>query len=230
MILHLFVIFIFSYLLQLHIKVPATAPVDVLQVRFSPLQQTVARPKVEKRALTRDVNPQFKITPPDTKKLADNIPQPPAPVTEAPAPPMQGIALPGAIAKPWQLPGRSSNSAFRPPSTQQNAERIYHQQAMEAQARQRNEYQTRLIMQQLQQVLTRTLDVKPAVEGICNIAVVAAGTSPQLECDSPALFDAIAKVQINIIGMTLALRDMGTYFTGFTASIHENSLRILLNQ
>ena len=216
--------------MQPHLKAPATVPVDVLQVRFSPLQQTVALPKVEKRSLTREINPHFKITQLKTTKLADNVPQPPVPVTEAPPPPMQGIALPGAIAMPWQLPGRSSNSAFRPPSPQQNAERIYHQQAMEAQARQRNEYQSRLIMQQLQQVLTRTLDVKPSVEGSCNISNVAAGLNPQLECDSPALFVAVANIQTDIIGMTLALRDMGTNVTGFTVEIQENSLRILINQ
>ena len=228
--LHLFVFFSLSYLLRLHINTPAIAPVDVLEVRFSPLQQNVAQPKVEKRVLTRDVNPQFKITQPDAKKIVEHVPQPPVPVTEAVTPPTQGIALPGAIAMPWQLPGRSNNSAFHPPPSQQNAERTYYQQAMEAQARQRNEYQARLIMQQLQQLLARVLDVKPAVEGTCNIGEVTAGTNPQLECDSPALYEVIAKTQMDVIGMMLVLRGIGTNITGFTAEVQANSLRILLNQ
>ena len=133
--------------------------VGVLKVSFSPALQPITRPKLNSHALTRNNNPQFSIAQPD------NISKPPAPATEVPATPTQGIALPGAITMPWQLPGRSSNSSFHPPSPQQNTERNYYQQGKEAQARQRNEYQMRLIMQQLQQLLTRVLDVKPAVEG-----------------------------------------------------------------
>ena len=226
--LHLFVFFSLSYLLQLHIKTPANTPVDILEVRFSPLQKIVAQPKIEKRVLTRDVNPQFKITQPDAKKIVEHVQQPPVPVTEAATPPTQGIALPGAIAMPWQLPSRSSNSAFPPTSPQQNAERNYYQQAMEAQARQRNEYQARLIMQQLQQLLARVLDVKPAVEGTCNIGDIAAGTNPQLECDPPALYEVIAKTQMDVIGMMLVLRGMGKMINGFSAEYQKERLQILL--
>lgn len=208
---------------------PPLTPVSVLEVRFSQLHQTVALPKLEKHLLTREVNPQFTITQPETKKIADRVPQPPVPLNETPPPPMQGVALPGAIAMPWQLPGRSSNSAFHPVSPQQNAERNYYQQAMEAQARQRNEYQSHLIMQQLQQLLASVLDVKPAVEGTCNIGDVAAGTNPQLECDSPALYEVISKTQMDAIGMMLALRGMGTRINGFTAKIQAAKLLIMLN-
>jgi hypothetical protein len=56
LLLHLLVFLSLSYLLRLHIKIPAAAPLDVLEVRFQPLQQSVAPPKPEKHLLTRDVN------------------------------------------------------------------------------------------------------------------------------------------------------------------------------
>ena len=215
--------------MQLHLKPTIARRVDVLEVRFSP-PPPKPLPKLDKHLLTREINTQFKVTQVTVQHAPEIAPPPSLPITEPTATTTQGIAMTGAITMPWQLPGRSNNSPFHPPSAQQNAEQNYYQQAMQAQARQRNEDQSRQRIQQLQQLLTNILDVKPAVSGKCSLDNAAAGAQLQLKCNSPALYEVISKNQMDLVGMLVALRSMGRLINGFSVEPQAEKLHIFLTK
>jgi hypothetical protein len=99
---------------------------------------------------------------------------------------------------------------------------------MEAQARQRTEYQAQHILQQLQQLLAKELDVSPAVSGTCKLSEPGKSTNIHLACNSPALYAVIARNEMNIVGMLVALRGMGKMINGFSAEHHSDKLNIIL--
>lgn len=224
MLLHLFAFFSLTLLLQQHIKAPVSQRVDTLEVRFS--QQLP--PKINQHLLTRDTPAPFKATQAEAKKIPDT-PKPPPPVNATPAPATYGVAMSGAITLPWQMPPHPNNSIPHPAASQQNAERMYYQQAMEAQARQRSEYQSQIMMQQLQQLLAKRLEEHPLVTGKCVLDETSSSASNKLLCDSSALYEVFYKDQQSMSGMIITLRQLGRRINGFTVVNHNNEPVIILN-
>jgi hypothetical protein len=227
---HILVFFSFGLLLQLHATIPKSK-VKNLEVRLvQPLPPKV-QPKPAKQLLTTSAPAQFKITQVPVQKTPDIIAKPPAPAV-ALAPPatgeVEGIAFPGAVATPFPGQIRSSNPFLNARTSQQNAARTYYQQAMEAQARQRTEFQVQLMVQQLQQVLNKALDAEPLVTGKCMLVESAGDSGNRLKCDSSALYERLHKEQKEVAGMLIALRGMGRVLNGFTAEKQAGKLGITL--
>lgn len=228
---HLLVLFSVSVLLRLHAPVPQITTVKVLEVRLSPQTPAKTHSVPNQTLLTNKAPTQFKVPQSNNKELTKRIPQLAPPIAENPSAKSDevgGIAFPGAITTPFQGERRSINSLFHPPPSQQNAAQNYYQQAMEAQARQRAEYQARLIMQQLHQLLLKELDVEPAVSGKCKLIEPTENNNTQLMCDSPALYEVISKNEMNVVGMLVALRQMGNMINGFSAEHPSEKLSITL--
>lgn len=219
-------------MIHFHQTKPQETKVPILEVRLAHFTPAIVHAESSKTLLTRKSPAQFKVAQANSKHPSDTLPNPVTPATNTPPSAsggVEGISFPSSVTTPFQGSQRSISSLFHPPSAQQEASRNYYQQAMEAQARQQTGNQSRLIMQQLQQLLTRVLNVNPTVEGTCNITETSVGKNAQLACDSPALYEVIAKTQMDIVGMLEALRNMGTRINGFTAEIQADKLHIQLN-
>lgn len=227
---HMLVLFSFGLLLQFHATIPERK-VENLEVRLSQLLPPKVQPKPAKQLLATPAPAQFKVAQVPVQKTPDNIAKPPAPIVEQ-APPatgeVEGVAFPSAVATPFPGQIRSSNPFLSARTSQQDAQRTYYQQAMEAQARQRSEMQAQLMIQQLQQMLTKTLDVEPPVKGKCMLVESDGGISNRLKCDSSALYEVLYKEQKDVAGILNALRGMGRVFNGFTAEIRKDKPAITL--
>lgn len=220
--LHLLVFYCFGLSLQPHATKPKERPVANLEVRLIQSLPPNMPAKPGKKLPVTSAPAQFKVAQPVVQNPPDSV-QPPAPAAE-----VAGVAFPGAVATPWPSQARADNSVFRTRSAQQDAARTYHQQAMEAQARQQSEQRAQLMIPQLQQLLASRLDVQPAVTGKCMLAEKDGVVNNRLVCDSPALHQLLHKDEKNVAGMLIALRGMGKMLNGFSAEIHADRLGIIL--
>jgi hypothetical protein len=100
-----------------------------------------------------------------------------------------------------------------------DAERTYSQPGIEPQARQHSEIQVQLMIQQLQQMLTKRLNVIPLVSGKCVLVESNEGANNKLRCDSSALHEVLYKDQQKVAEMLITLRDMGRMLNGFSVEI-----------
>jgi hypothetical protein len=228
LLLHLLVIFLIGLFLQP--PTPVLKQIETLEVRLSPTISPKARHQEKLAVLTSKAPVPFKIEQADKK-----IQETPSPISNAeiepPSPPsneIRGIAMPGAIALPWQGQTNSINSPFHPPPSQQNVARIYYQRAMEAQTKLQSEQQAQLIIQQLHQLLAKKLAVDPVATGKCIFAENDDGTNLRLSCGTSALYEVLYKEQNTIASMFIALRRLGHEFSGFSAETISDKLQIKL--
>ena len=112
---------------------------------------------------------------------------------------------------------------------QQDAERTYYQQSMEAQAKQRSELQAQLMIEQLQQLLVKELESDKWATGKCVLVETDGGVSNRLKCDNGTLFEVISNKQKDVAGMLIALRGTGRTFNGFTAEMNDKKRTIKLS-
>jgi len=226
---HVLALFLLSLLVSLRSHLAQISQVDVFEVRLSPPATAKLKPETGQKLLAVKTTAQLKISQTEKKLLPDKRSKLAPPVQEkspANSGEVAGVTFPAAAAPSFQVGQRSINSLFHAPTTQQNSARIYYQQVMEAQARQQTEFQTQLIVQHLQQLLSQELNIKPAVFGKCNL-----NEDNKLMCDSPALYQAIAKNEMNIAQMIIALRGMGKAINGFSADNRADGLSInLINE
>lgn len=220
--LHLLVFFLLSFLLHFTAKQPNEKVETTLVVRLALPYPPLAQPKFIKKLLTTSAPAEYKVAQAPVHIPPVTIPEPTSSVadqTPADTGEVSGIALPTAVATPFQGQARTSNPfSLHAQSAQQQAARTYYQQAMDAQARQRSEYQSQIMMQQLQQLLSKTLEQHPSVTGKCVLAEPAVGASSGLKCDSSALYEAFYKDQQSVARMLIALREMGRIFNGFSVN------------
>lgn len=225
--LHLLVFFSLSLLLHFTTKQPNKQMATTLVVRLALPHPPLALPKFSKKLLITSEPTEFKVVQAPTPIPPVNIPSPPPPVADQTPPDtgeVTGIALPTSIATPFQGQSRTNNPfSLHAQSAQQEAARTYYQQAMEAQARQRSEYQSQIMMQQLQRLLAKRLEEHPSVTGKCVLAESAVGVSSGLKCDSSALYEAFYNDQQSVAGMLITLRGMGRIFNGFTIEAGQNT-------
>lgn len=226
LLVHLLVLILLSLLLQHHTTVTQKGRgATTLEVRFAqlvPIKQT----HPSKKMLTVPAPAPFKIA---QASAQDPVLPPSARVVDQPnTSQVAGIAFPGAATTPWPGNNRPMSSLFniRPP--QLDAERIYYQQAMEAQARQQTEQQAQLMIQRLQQLLVRLLNVNPVVQGKCMLAETDGVIDNRLGCDSSALHELLHKDEMNVIAMLIATRNMGKMLIGFAAEHRAEELGIIL--
>lgn len=232
MLLHMLVFYSFIFLLQLNKPKPEEKKATNLQVRLvQPLPPKVqTKPGI--KLLSAPTSSEFKVAQTPTKPIPDANQKRPAPIVAQAAPAaeeVEGIAFPSAIATPFPGTNRARNSIFNARSSQQNAARTYHQQAMEAQTRQRTEQQAQLVMGQLQQMLTKLLDVEPALTGKCVMAETDTGLKNGLQCDSAALQKLVHNDQLSVAGMLLMLNGMGLKLSGFSVTNNNKQPAVTLH-
>jgi hypothetical protein len=230
---HLLIFFSINIYLQFHPTIPKEKKVEQLEVRFAQPVPPKPQPAPEKKLLTTTTPAPFKVAQVPVEKLPVIAPTPLAPVVEQVPPATEvitGVALPGAIPTPFPGQSRAINPFTNPRSAQQDAAQTYYQQAMEVQARERNEYQARVIEMQLQQTLAKVLDVDPLVSGKCVLAEPSNGESDSFKCSSGALYETISNNQRNIAGMLNALRGLGHSYNGFSAEKAGQKVNISLTR
>jgi hypothetical protein len=227
LLLHFFVFFSLSLLLKMNTPAAKNPRVNILEVRFSHPAPPQSQPRPVNQLLTTAKPAPYKVDQANISKTP--LPLPAETVIEQPAPAVEGVAFPAAIATPFQGQARSRNPfSLRAQDAQQNAARTYYQQTMAAQARQHTEFQAQLIVQQLQQILGKALDVEPLVTGKCMLVESAGDLSNRLKCDSSALYELLHKEQKDVAGMLIALRGMGRILNGFSAEKQAGKLGITL--
>lgn len=202
-----------------------------LEVRLSQSLLPKAQAAPDNKLLVTTAPAPNKISQARIKNPPDSVPEPSTQAVEqAPAPKgdVGGVAFPSAVATPWAGQIRSNNPLFQSRPPQQDAARIYQQQAVEAQARLQSVQRAQVVILQLQQLLARRLDVQPVVTGKCMLAEPGADTNDLLVCDSPALYEVINKDEKTVAAMLSALREMGSLLSGFSAEIHADLLGIIL--
>ena len=228
MLFHLLVILLIGLFLQP--PTPVLKQIETLEVRLSPAIPPKAQHQEKLAVLTSKAPVPFKIEQAD-KKIQETPSPIPNPEIEPPSPPgneIKGIAMPGAIALPWQGQAKSVNSPFHLQPSQQDIARNYYQKAMELQARRQTEQQAQIIIQQLHQLLARQLHVEPAVTGTCELVEYNAGNSHKLSCGTSALYEVLYKDQNTITAMLIALRGLGHEYSGFSVESNSDKLQIKL--
>ncbi|MDO8412678.1 MAG: hypothetical protein Q7S51_02690 [Gallionellaceae bacterium] len=216
---HVLVFFFFGLWLHFHMTLSQEKKVQNLEVRLAPSLPPKTKVIPSKKLLTA-LAP--KIAQASTKT---------APVVEqasATKDEVVGVALPGAVVTPWAAQNRANNSLFHARISQQNAARAYQQQTMDAQARQQSQQQAQIIISQLQQLLTKRLEVQPAVTGKCMLAEADGELNNHLVCDSSALYEILHQDEKTLVEMLIALRRMGRMLNGFSAEIRAGKLEIIL--
>lgn len=234
LLLHSLVFFSVILLIQFNkIKPEEEKKAASLQVRLAQLLPPKVQPKPGIKLLSTLAPAPFKIAQAPVQTPPDNTPKPPAPVDEQAAPAagkVEGVSFPGSVATPFAGQAHTSNPfSMQARGAQQEAARAYYQRGLEAQSRQRSEFQAQLMLQQLQQLLSKQLDVEPAVSGKCVLVEAADSVNHRLKCDSSALYEVISNNQKNVVAMLVALRGMGRIFNGFSVEIHKNKPLISIN-
>lgn len=227
---HVLVFFFFGLLLRLDTFIAKHKMAGNLEVRLSLTPPTQSQPLPGNKLLASPAPARLKIAQPNIKSPPDMVPQPSTQsVEQAPSQgKIGGVAFPGAVASPLPAKISSNNPFFQSRSPRQDTARTYHQQSMEAQATEQSAQRAQAMIQQLQQLLSRRLDVQPAVTGKCMLAEPVPDTNGLLVCDSPALYEAINKDEKIVAAMLAALREMGSLLSGFSAEIRAGQLSIIL--
>ena len=231
MLMHLLIFFSINIYLQFHPVTPKEKKVEQLEVRFAQPVTPKPQPAPEKKLLSTTTPTPFKVAQVPVEKPPEKTPTPPAPVVEQAPPanePITGIAMPSSIPTPFPGQSRAINPFINPRPAQQDTARTYYQQAMETQARERNEYQARVIEMQLQQILAKVLDVRPLVSGKCVLVESSSGKSDSFKCNSGTLFETISNNQRDIAGKLNILRGLGHAYSGFTAEKNGQKVNISL--
>ena len=231
LLLHLLVIFSFDLLPRPHTDVPKEKIVSSLDVRLAQLPPKIKQPRPSKKLLTSRAPAQHKIPQAPIQDKPVSAPQSTAQSMEKSPPSADGatgVVFPNAVATPWPVQNRVSNSIFHASSLQQDAARIAYQQAMEAQARQQSEQQGQHMVVQLQQLLAKLLDAEPDVTGKCALAGTDGVLANQLVCDSPALHEALSKDEKTVTEMLVALSGIGKMLNGFSAEMRTDRPEIIL--
>ena len=218
LLMHLLVFISLNVYLQFHPTLLKESKIDRLEVRLAHSLPPKPQPMPEKKLLATPAPAAFKVAQASIQNPPVIVPSPPAPVVEnIPAEQsaaVTGIAFPGAVATPFPGQGRSNNSIFHISTAQQDAERTYYQQAMEAQARQRSEFQAQLIIQQLHQMLEKLIGSNP-ITGKCVLIEITGRANYRFNCDNGTLFEVISNNQKDIATLLIALRETGRIFNGF---------------
>lgn len=209
LLLHLLAFYLLAYLLTSsttrHVeKNIAMLVVNLLQTSPQSLPPKPESSAENKKLLTTPASASFSI--------AQSHRKPAQPVTEE----ISGIAFPAAVATPFQGQSQAHNP-FAPVQTMQaDPASAYQQQSKEIQARQQNEQQAQLIIQQLHQHLTEILQASPTVSGICQVTERADAKKTRLSCTPSTLHALFRNDQSAITSRFLALRKLGFEYSGFS--------------
>lgn len=227
---HALVFFSLGLLLRLDTTIAKHKMAGNLMVRLSQTPPSKSQPMPGNKLLASTAPARLKIAQPNIKSTPDKVPQPTTrPVEQASSQDkIGGVAFPGAVAAPLPAKIRSNNPFFQSRSPRQDTALTYQQQAVEAQARQQSAQRAQVVIMQLHQLLSSRLDVQPVVTGKCMLAEPVAPGKDLLVCDSQALYEVINKDVKNVAAMLIALREMGSLLSGFSAGIHAGRLGIIL--
>ena len=188
LLVHLLVLFFISVSLYPHATVTdRNRGATTLEVRLVQSLPTKKQTKSSKKFLTARAPAPYKITQPSARNSSGLA------VDQPHTSQVDGIGFPGAVVTPWPGHNRSINPFFRTRSPQLDAERIYYQQAMEAQAKQKVEQQAQFMVQTLQQLLIKLLNVHPVVTGQCVQVGTKEAVNNHLVCDYEALSELLRK-------------------------------------
>jgi hypothetical protein len=199
MLAHTVVFLLFNLFLQLQTTIPKENKVNILEVRLT--QSSLQKYQTKPILISLD------IAEPAQPIISQNVAQKSQNTTTA-----------------TTLDTRQAGQASEYPPV-----RTYHPQEKAALANHHSEIQAQLMIQQLQQMLAKRLDVIPLVFGKCVLVESEDDATNKLKCDSSALHEVIYKEQQNVAEALIALRETGRLFNGFSVEIHHEKPIVTLN-